>query len=936
MTSCGRWLFLLVLTVSLSVSEACFCEKFPWGQWSTCSRTCNYGTRTRQRIPEWDEYFWKYSCQQLCVFTETGACNQRACPINCELTDFTAWSECSPCAKKQLRTRSVQIPAQFGGSPCSEELTEERPCHPAKECKLPPLNCKDKFKCDNGRCISPTLRCNRQDDCGDNSDERDCSSFTTVCPHQNLKTVPGSDHIASGWDALGETSRGDVLDNNFMGPLCELRRPPETQLYHRMSHNLKSFEILAGREEDFVANPQPLKTESYNFKSPTVSSESSGRGSDLFFFPIFYFGSGSSSSSASKRQAFESSKTKSSRFFRVHQLLKVGNFSLREASDLVLSQPFLQFLHALPLQYNYPLYRDIFIRFGTHYFGSGVVGGHYDLIYQFSEETLKASGESVETFKGCVGRETFFTAIIYSQYSDVTRCKDESTTETSKGSYIQRSEKTFSMVRGGHVREAARLAWEKGRDPPNKQVYRNWARTVLEKHDVVDHELRPLVELVRGLPCAVTKRRHLRRALLQYLDEFDPCKCAPCPNNGRAVLDGTRCQCVCQTGTYGDNCELRAPGFTSDAVDGSWSCWGSWSNCGASMSRRRFRRCNNPAPLGGGQPCPGPSQQDEPCFISIFEKQETCDDDDADRQGWIDELPPGFKGCLRPERPDNGFLRKSKQFYELGEDEEFICFTGFELVGYQFFNCRTDGTWGPLQGRCVRQTCFPPDVPDEMVLFPDKQQYRVGESVGFNCLTPGLSPLPRGFYRCSPSLSWEPALPKDLRCSDESPFVPESRCGPGQRLQGSECVCRERQSCMAYEASLCVLNTQVDGSVHMSLCAFTTGRCHGDPLFYIAEGKCDGLDQNKLDWARFRANMASKSSVHQSCDLDTCYDWETCSASKRCQCRALGECPRDTALAFCVTITEISLTRSFSLCAVGAMRCAGRQLEIINEGPCAS
>lgn len=73
----------------------------------------------------------------------------------------------------------------------------------------------------------------------------------------------------------------------------------------------------------------------------------------------------------------------------------------------------------------------------------------------------------------------------------------------------------------------------------------------------------PIIDLVRGIPCAATKRRHLRKALLQYLDEFDTCKCAPCPNNARPVLSGTECKCVCQTGTFGTNCEKRAPDYTS-------------------------------------------------------------------------------------------------------------------------------------------------------------------------------------------------------------------------------------------------------------------------------------------------------------------------------------------------------------------------------------
>lgn len=48
--------------------------------------------------------------------------------------------------------------------------------------------------------------------------------------------------------------------------------------------------------------------------------------------------------------------------------------------------------------------------------------------------------------------------------------------------------------------------------------------------------------------------------------------------------------------------------------------------------------------------------------------------------------------------------QKSKDYYSFGEEEEFECFTGFELEGYQFFNCRPDGTWSKPSGQCVSKS----------------------------------------------------------------------------------------------------------------------------------------------------------------------------------------------------------------------------------------
>jgi len=65
-----------------------------------------------------EDYYWKSSCRQLCKKHDGRACNQHSCPINCLLTDFGAWSDCSPCAKKQARKhaepcRTLQNPDMF-------------------------------------------------------------------------------------------------------------------------------------------------------------------------------------------------------------------------------------------------------------------------------------------------------------------------------------------------------------------------------------------------------------------------------------------------------------------------------------------------------------------------------------------------------------------------------------------------------------------------------------------------------------------------------------------------------------------------------------------------------------------------------------------------------------------------------------------------------
>ena len=68
----------------------------------------------------------------------------------------------------------------------------------------------------------------------------------------------------------------------------------------------------------------------------------------------------------------------------------------------------------------------------------------------------------------------------------------------------------------------------------------------------------PIHELVRlstAAPQASSRITHLRRALEEYLMEFNSCRCAPCKYNGIPVFIQSKCSCVCKQGYRGDACE---------------------------------------------------------------------------------------------------------------------------------------------------------------------------------------------------------------------------------------------------------------------------------------------------------------------------------------------------------------------------------------------
>ncbi|KAG2466611.1 CO6 protein, partial [Polypterus senegalus] len=668
-----------------------------------------------------------------------------------------------------IRTRSLLHPSQFGGQACSETLTESRRCYPKDLCETKTTDCKKLFSCDNGRCISPNLKCNGENDCGDGSDEQSCVRVKKVC-NRVYENLPSVQLMGSGFDAMAEEIRGEVLENAFYGGSCNTTKSKDNRKSYRMPFNVESVEF------------------------------------------------------------------KDSKFFRIHQTVGVSKFKLKE-SNLQVSQVFLNILNSLPLTYNYALYSEVFHRFGTHYFASGTLGGRYDVLYQYDRNELSNSGFTDSESNECVRSETTRRILIFFKKTTVKeKCVTNKMSEKYEGSFLKSSEKCISMVRGGRTEYAAALGWERKEVLPDSTVYKDWLQSVMDNPDIVEYELLPILNLVKGFPCAGTKRQNLEKALIEYLETFDSCKCAPCPNNGRPVLLGTECLCICQPGTYGQNCEKRAPDFTSAVVDGYWSCWSPWSTCDSMMKRTRTRSCNNPIPANGGKSCVGVSQEEQDCHIAIFQDRGgVCINDNEERKDDEEEFSTQTDkpGCSVPQAPDNSYLRNKKRHYNFGEVVEVLCVTGYGLEGYAYFRCLPDGTWDRKPMNCIKRICNRPKVEKITNLSPFKEEYEIGEYIDLSCPA-GFRVIGASSSRCTTGLYWAPPISEEQTCvKEKNQFMMQSPC------------------------------------------TFYASKCLGKTLHFVNEGPC-ALDVNQ-EWSQFRSSMAAKSTKQEACKYDTCYDWERCS-----------------------------------------------------------
>jgi len=111
------------------------CVAAPFGAWNDCTVTCGTGSQTKTRNIIVPAQHGGEDCSNVVAITE---CNKQACPVDCTVGDWDAWSQCSitcglPDQGERTRGRNSPIEAAHGGAECPE-LTDSDVCPNIEEC----------------------------------------------------------------------------------------------------------------------------------------------------------------------------------------------------------------------------------------------------------------------------------------------------------------------------------------------------------------------------------------------------------------------------------------------------------------------------------------------------------------------------------------------------------------------------------------------------------------------------------------------------------------------------------------------------------------------------------------------------------------------------------------------------------------------------------
>uniref|UniRef100_A0A8D0HGI0 Complement component C8 beta chain n=1 Tax=Sphenodon punctatus TaxID=8508 RepID=A0A8D0HGI0_SPHPU len=466
----------------------------------------------------------------------------------------------------QYRFARVERPSQFSGDPCDYSDKETEDCVTNSPCRNT-VRCEGFVCAVTKRCINRRLLCNGDDDCGDQSDERNCKKVFKKCSHE-MEQYWAIQNLASGLNIFTNNLEGLVFDHKYYAGSCSphyimdyrFRKPYNVESYSpetkgKYEFTLTEYESYSSFEENVVRGKFKQTGFSIGIKIPKVFEF--GYSYNNIRFKTF----------VERTKRFSS--TVSVKFIHARSELDVARYKLK-MRNLMLHYEFQQRVRQLPVEYNYGEYRELYRDYGTHYITEATLGGIYEYTLVMNRQSLENAGTWANN--------------------------------TSERRFV---EDFIALVRGGGSEHITALAY---RDLPTAELMQEWGDAVQYNPEIIRLKTEPLYELVTATDFANanTLKQNMRRALEEFQQETSSCHCAPCQGNGISFTKGTRCECICPLGYHGAACEI------TQRRDGNWGCWSDWSACSGGQKTRR-RQCNNPAPQNGGKSCSGPDVETVSC-----------------------------------------------------------------------------------------------------------------------------------------------------------------------------------------------------------------------------------------------------------------------------------------------------------------------------------
>ncbi|XP_023839857.1 complement component 7b isoform X2 [Salvelinus sp. IW2-2015] len=748
------------------------------------------------------------SCLTLLLSLLPHICCER--PVNCRWGLYGEWSECDGCTKTQVRTRIVEVFAQYQGSPCSGEASQSQECVPKKGCPLG-IGCGERFRCSAGQCVSLSLVCNGDQDCEEGgTDERHCDADNSHYVCDLDKTPPNSDHTGKGYDVLTGKFRSGVINTLSFGGQCRKVFSGDHKTFYRLPQSILRYTFQVVVENDFT---DEAYESSWSYMKHIQDNALWGHDRRTFHTEL--------------------NKDKSHRLLIIKNQVELAQFQNTVPQYVTLAEGFWKALSSLPTTYSYPAYRSLLQTYGTHYLSEGALGGQYQALLEFDNEALKETSTTDTEYQRCVTKKK---RRLFRKKVKTTCEKLVDSLKTSK-EYNNNKLPIKTNVIGGDTSFIAGLSVLDLENPEaNGQMYDKWARSVKDFPQVINMKLRPLYELVKEVQCAGLRKLHLKRATEEYLAEEHPCHCRPCHNNGQPLLTGTECKCVCRPGTSGPACESGTViGEQPGVIHGSWSCWSSWGSCSQSQMSRS-RTCTNPAPRRGGLHCVGlPTEHtscEEPDLQQLQMMEPQC--------FGLSISPP--KACRAPPALRNGFVLSPRDVYLVGSKIEYSCIEGHYITGETVAECTDNNSWtrGPLE--CKSATCDVPSLENDVTGTPWKVIYQIGDSVSLSCPV-GMMREGMAEIICSSSLQWSPS-PDSIRCR-EVPKGPTPPLGLNCKLWEtpgkSQCVCKLPYQCQPSLQLCATLHT--GRTSKLGMCQLGALQCLGRSFKLVKDSDCDWSDQ---------------------------------------------------------------------------------------------